>query len=181
MSALSVLQALRDRIAAHVPQVAVVSVHEKDLSDAQTGKWLIRLPGVYLVAEGIEAKPQSEAILRIRTFILARMADGRDEAAQAGWALAETVLAAILGDVAILKAALTYRDETGFDQPGIGLWEIAAERRHLVGTELPDDDWQAQEFWASWAPWIGAAHIDKYTRIDTEPQVGERSLDELLP
>lgn len=183
MSATAVLSSMRERLTAALPAGVTVSVHLKDLSDAQTGKWLLRLPGVYLVAEGIDARYGGDATLKLRVYVLARLADQSAEPALIGWALAEAVLAGITSDVAVAQASLVYRDEAGLDQPGIGLWEIAVTRRHVVGGALDAlaDGVRAEQFWASWAPWIGAAHEDKYVRIDTEPQVGERTIEELLP
>ncbi|WP_114649106.1 hypothetical protein [Pseudothauera hydrothermalis] len=43
------------------------------------------------------------------------------------------------------------------------------------------DDVRYDSAYLGVAPWIGAAHEDKYVRVDTEPIVGETSLEDMLP
>lgn len=181
MSAMAVLEGLRARLADSLPQAAVVAVHLLDLSDAQTGKWLVRLPGIYLTCEGIDARAD-DARLRLRLYVLARLADQHAHLGAQGWALAEAALAVVVSDAHVLRAQLLYRDRAGLDQPGIGLWEIEAQLRHRLAVDAAAlDGLRAEEFWASWVPFVGQAHKDRYVRIDTEPQVGHVSLEELLP
>lgn len=186
MAALEILETMRARIAAVVPDAAVVSVHAQDLSDANTRKWLVRLPGIYLIAERIERRG-TEAVLAFRAFLLARLADMRQSRAQAGWAMAELALAAICTDPHVTDARLVYRDEAGLDQPGIALWEIEARRScplPPVDDTLPDctHAFEYEELYSSWAPWIGAAHEGRYQRIDGEaPETGVFGIEEMLP
>jgi hypothetical protein len=183
MSAMAVLEGLRARLAGSLPQAAVVAVHLLDLSDAQTGKWMVRLPGIYLTCEGIDARAD-DARLRLRLYVLARLADQRVHLGAQGWALAEAALAVVVSDAHVLRAQLLYRDRAGIDQPGIGLWEIAVERRHAVGAGDCGEDapWRAETILASWAPWIGAAHEPKYERVTGDaPSVGNVDAEELLP
>lgn len=183
---LDAMTALRDRLATALPSAAVVAVHAEDLSGRKTSEWLIKLPGVYITCEGVDVKSR-EAALRLRVYVLARLADLRRGPAEAGWAMAEVALAAVAADPLVTDARLIYRDEAGLDQPGIGLWEIESSRRYELApvdpNALPDclRHLCYEELYTSWAPWIGAAHVDQYVRIDTEPQVGERPLEELLP
>ncbi|RPE72533.1 hypothetical protein EDC62_0224 [Tibeticola sediminis] len=43
------------------------------------------------------------------------------------------------------------------------------------------DDLRYTSAYLGVAPWIGAAHEDKYVRVDTEPVIGETSLEDMLP
>lgn len=175
------LDRLRGAIAQALPAAAVVAVHTEDLSDANTGRWLVRLPGVYLTCAGVEARA-AEASLTLRAYVLARMADLRKAPSVSGWALAESVLAVLAADALTQRARLIYRDGSGLDQPGIGLWEIEARLHHRLAVDAgATDGLRAEEFWASWVPFVGLAHKGFYTRLDTEPQVGHVPIEELLP
>ena len=186
MASLAALAALKDRIAAAVPGAAVVAVHAEDLSLHETAKWLIKLPGVYLTCEGVDVRA-CDAAMRLRVYVLARLADTRRLPAESGWAMAEAVLAVVASDALVTDARLIYRDEAGLDQPGIGLWEIEGRRLHAlpaVTAEAPTcvKHLQYEELYSSWAPWIGAAHEPKYERVQGDaPSVGEHDLDEMLP
>lgn len=187
MSAIAALERLRAALAAALPQAAVVAVHTQDLSDVHTGKWLVRLPGVYLVCEGIDATAPDEATIRLRVFVIVRMADVRENRAQAGWAMAEGALAVVIADPVVERARLVYRDQSGIDQAGIGLWEIDAQARHVLPAATPEEPTtcikhlQYEEIYSSWAPWIGAAHEPKYERVTGAPSAGNVDAEELLP
>lgn len=182
MSAITTLERLRAALAEALPQAAVVSVHTQDLSDANTGKWLVRLPGVYLVCEGIDATAPDDAMIRLRVYVIVRMADVREPRSQAGWAMAEGALAVVIADPFVTRARLIYRDQSGIDQAGIGLWEIEAQARHVLSTAAGvTDEWRAETILASWAPWIGAAHEPHYRPIDQDPRDPAFSIEEMLP
>ncbi|GIX31372.1 MAG: hypothetical protein KatS3mg124_1844 [Porticoccaceae bacterium] len=180
MSAIQVLEAVAERISARVGPLTVVQVHTQDLSDAHTGKWLVRLPAVYLVCEGIDARRPDDAALHLRAYVLARLADQRASRALEAWALAEAVLAAISDDPHITRARMDYRDEAGLDQPGIALWEIAAMRRHVL-TVATADPWTPETILASWAPWIGAAHESRYRPLDGDAPDPGVTIGDLAP
>lgn len=182
MSAIATLERLRAALAAALPQAAVVAVHTQDLSDVHTGKWLVRLPGVYLVCEGIDATAPDKATIRLRVFVIVRMADVRENRAQAGWAMAEGALAVVIADPFVERARLVYRDQSGIDQAGIGLWEIDAQARHVLGTAAGvTDDWRAETILASWAPWIGAAHEPHYRPIAGDAPDPAAFIEEMVP
>lgn len=184
---LNALTALRDRLSAALPTAAVVAVHAEDLSGRKVSEWLIKLPGVYVTCEGVDVRG-GQAQLKLRVYVLARLADLRRGPAEAGWAMAEVALAVVVSDPLVTDARLIYRDEAGLDQPGIGLWEIEASRRYELAPLDPDAlpscllHQQYEEIYTSWAPWIGAANEPLYRRIEGDaPEVGERGLGELLP
>lgn len=182
MSAFAALDRLRAALAAALPQAAVIAVHAQDLSDVHTGKWLVRLPGIYLVCEGIDATAPDDATIRVRVFVIVRMADVREGRAQAGWSLAEGALAVVIADPFVRQARLIYRDQGGFDQPGIGLWEIEAQARHVLATAAGvTDDWRAETILASWAPWIGAAHEPHYRPVAADKPDPATRVEEMLP
>lgn len=184
---LDTLTALRSRLAAALPSAAVVAVHAEDLSGRKVSEWLIKLPGIYVTCEGVDVKKR-EAALRLRVYVLARLADLRRGPAEAGWAMAEVALAVVAADPLVTDARLIYRDEAGLDQPGIGLWEIEASRRYELAPVDPDAlpscllHQQYEELYSSWAPWIGAAHEPRYEQVHGDaPSVGEQDIGELLP
>jgi hypothetical protein len=184
---LATLAALRDRLRAALPDVAVIEAHAQDMSDRATAKWLVRLPGIYLVAEGVEVRG-TDARLKLRAYVLVRMADMRQRQAEGGWAIAETALAIIVADPMVQRAQLIYRDESGLDQPGVALWEIAAERPVALAPIPPQTmpeclrSMQYEAIYSSWAPWIGAAHEPRYTRVEGDaPAVGDTTMDGMLP
>lgn len=184
---LDTLTALRSRLAAALPSAAVVAVHAEDLSGRKVSEWLIKLPGIYVTCEGVDVKAR-EATLRLRVYVLARLADLRRVPAEAGWAMAEVALAVVAADPLVTDARLIYRDEAGLDQPGIGLWEIEASRRYeLTPVDaglLPNCmlHQQYEQIYTSWAPWIGVPHEPRYERVQGDaPSVGEHDLDEMLP
>lgn len=184
---LDTLTALRSRLAAALPSAAVVAVHAEDLSGRKVSEWLIKLPGVYVTCEGVDVKG-GEAALRLRVYVLARLADLRRGPAEAGWAMAEVALAVVAADPLVTDARLIYRDEAGLDQPGIGLWEIEARRRYELAPIDPGAlpscllHQRYEELYTSWAPWIGVAHEPKYERVHGDaPSAGEHDLDEMLP
>lgn len=182
MAVIDLLQALRNAIRDALPGVAVVEAHTQDLSDAQTGRWLVRLPGVYLVGESVDVA-RGEATLRLRAYIIARLADLRSAASVAGWEIAEGVLAVISAQPHVRRAQLIYRDEAGLDQPGIGLWEIIADRAYELQIPTPSClvHLRAEEFYSSWAPWIGAEHEQYYQPVTgDEPDPGI-TIDKLIP
>ncbi|MCX8016459.1 MAG: hypothetical protein N2690_00955 [Rhodocyclaceae bacterium] len=187
MPILAALTALRDRLAAALPSAAVVAVHAEDLSGRKVSEWLIKLPGVYLTCEGVDVRG-GESVMRLRVYVLARLADVRRVPAEAGWAMAEIALAVVASDPIVTEARLLYRDESGLDQPGIGLWEIEATRRHALpapSAEPPPScvlHQRYEELYSSWAPWIGAAHEPRYERLQGDaPSVGEQDMEALLP
>lgn len=187
MPILAALASLKDRIAAAVPGAAVVAVHAEDLSGRKVSEWLIKLPGIYVTCEGVDVKAR-EATLRLRVYVLARLADLRRVPAEAGWAMAEVALAVVAADPLVTDARLIYRDEAGLDQPGIGLWEIESSRRYELApvdpAALPSCllHQRYEALYSSWAPWIGAAHEPKYERVQGDaPSVGEQDIGEMLP
>lgn len=182
MTAMDALHRLCVALQAALPSAAVVSVHAQDLSDANTGKWLVRLPGIYLTCDGIDVDDPSQAVVRVHIYVLARLADVRRQSAASGWALAEGALAVVAADVFVRRARMVYRDQAGLDQPGVALWEITAECRHVLDSAAGvADGWRAETLLASWAPWIGAAHEPMYRPIAADvPDPGE-TLDGMLP
>lgn len=184
---LDTLTALRSRLAAALPSAAVVAVHAEDLSGRKVSEWLIKLPGVYITCEGVDVRA-GEAAMRLRVYVLARLADLRRVPAEAGWAMAEVALAVVAADPLVTDARLIYRDEAGLDQTGIGLWEIEGRRLHALPAATPEapttciKHLQYEEIYSSWAPWIGAAHEPKYERVTGDaPSVGNVDAEELLP
>jgi len=127
-----VLSLLQLRLAQALPTLAVVAVHTQDLSDANTAKWLVKLPGVYLMCERITASGSTEAVLHLRALLMVRQADLMQPAAHSGWDMAESVLAVLVDDPLTSHAALVYRDEQPLDQPGLALWEITLQRQHVL-------------------------------------------------
>ena len=180
------LSALRDHIAASVPQLAVAQVHTLDMSDAHTGKWLVRLPAVYLVARGARRDEPGMMAAQCAAYVIARFGDLNARQAAQGWSLAQIVFALIAARPDAQRVVLRYMDETGLDQPGIGLWEISWDLLLRMPATDPLaapcglSEAEADEVWLSWAPWIGAAHEPHYQRVEGQPDPGE-AIEGLVP
>jgi len=180
------LAALRDHIAAAVPQLAAVHVHAQDMSDAHTGKWLVRLPAAYLVARGARRDEPGMMAAQCAAYVIARFGDLRANPAAHGWSLAQIVFALIAARPDAQRVVLRYVDESGLDQPGIGLWEITWDLllRMPATDPLPTpcglSEMEADEVWVSWAPWIGAVHEPYYRRVEGRPEPGQ-TIEELVP
>lgn len=180
------LAALRDHIAAAVPQLVRVHVHSLDMSDANTGKWLVRLPAIYIVARGARQIEPGMMAAQCAAYVIARFGDQRSQQAAQGWEIAQVAFALIATRPDAQRVVLRYVDEAGLDQPGIGLWEISWD----MILPMPSTDPLAQpcgltemevdEAWVSWAPWIGAAHESRYERAQGQPEAGE-TIEELVP
>lgn len=182
MTILDLLDSLRGELAKALPQVPVISVHTEDLSDAHTGKWFVRLPGIYLVCDGIDVG-FTRVIAKIHAFILSRLGDIRRKSAQQGWAIAEIALAVFKSYPFIEAARLIYRDNAGIDRPGIALWEILGDCKHSlppVDSFCEEGEISVESIWSSRAPWIGRKYLEYYQQIEGRPDEGE-TIDDLLP
>lgn len=180
------LSTLRALIAEAVPALAVAQVHTLDMSDAHIGKWLVRLPAVYLLARGARQAEPGMMAAQCVAYVIARFGDlNRQQAAQ-GWEIAQVVFALIATRPDAQRVVLRYLDNVGIDQPGVGIWEITWEMRLPMPVTDPLaapcglTEMEADEVWLSWAPWIGAAHEPHYQRVQGQPEPGE-TLGELVP
>jgi hypothetical protein len=177
---------LRDHIDAAVSGLALVQVHQLDMSDTHTGKWLVRLPAVYLIARGARRDEPGMMAAQCAAYVIARFGDLKRQQATQGWELAQLVFAIISARPDAQRVVLRYVDEIGLDQPGIGLWEIAWDMLLRMPTIDPLGvpcnllEAQADEAWVSWAPLIGAANVSYYQRVEGQPEPGE-SIEDLVP
>ena len=179
------LAALRDHIAAAVPQLAVAQVHTLDMSDVHTGKWLVRLPAVYLIARGARRDEPGMMAAQCVAYVIARFGDIKAHQSVHGWSVSQIVFALIASRPDAQRVVLRYVDETGLDQPGIGLWEISWDMLlPMPATDPPAPcvltEARADEVWVSWAPFIGAAYEPYYQRVEGRPEPGEW-IEDLVP